>query len=83
MKRVINSAFLIVQYPGDNRFLDIWGNIWYSSANISNGWVAATKLPKEIQELNKQIKRTGKATRAGKDCSLNLNKPAIGYNCVN
>ena len=36
--------------------LFIWGNIWYSSANISNGWVAATKLPKEIQELNKQIK---------------------------
>ena len=44
MKRVINSAFLIVQYPGDNRFYLYGGNIWYSSANISNGWVAANQI---------------------------------------
>lgn len=56
MKRVINSAFLIVQYPADNKYYLYGGNTWYTSASITTGWATATKLPKEIQELNKQIK---------------------------
>lgn len=56
MKRVINSVFLIVQYPKDNQYYLYGGTTWYTSASINTGWKQATKLPAELQELDKQIK---------------------------
>lgn len=56
MKRVINTAFLIVQYPKDNQYYLYGGSVWYVSASINNGWKQVTKLPAELQQLDKQIK---------------------------
>lgn len=65
MKRVINSAFLIVQEPGDKKYYLNGGKFWYSSAKLTEGYTHITTLPKSIAALDKQIKsERDKATDA-------------------
>lgn len=71
MKRVINTAFLIVQYPKDNSFYLYGGNNWYTSENLLSGWAPSKKLPQELQELDKQIKAAeAKSTQAAPAANL-------------
>lgn len=56
MKRIINSAFLIVQDPADKKYYLSGGQFWYSSATPTEGYVAVTALPKSIASLDKQMK---------------------------
>jgi len=60
MKRVINSAFLIIQYPKDNQYYLYGGNFWYKSSSITSGYAPVTPLPKELKEIDKQIKEQAK-----------------------
>ncbi|HEX5168926.1 MAG TPA: hypothetical protein VFW11_07115 [Cyclobacteriaceae bacterium] len=57
MKRVINSAFLIVQNPEDKRFYLYGGQFWYSSASMTEGYQHTTSLPKSITALDQQLKK--------------------------
>lgn len=56
MKRVINSAFLIVQEPGDKKYYLSGGQYWYSSAKVTEGYTPISTLPKSIAALDKQLK---------------------------
>ena len=56
MKRVINTAFLILQYPKDNQYYLYGGSNWYVSSSVTTGWKAVKTLPKDLQDLDKQIK---------------------------
>lgn len=60
MKRVINTAFLIIQYPEDNKYYLYGGSRWYVSGTILSGWQPISKLPGNLQELDKQIKEQEK-----------------------
>ncbi len=56
MKKVINSAFLILEDPSSKRFYLYGGKYWYTSKSILEGWEPTKKLPTAIAELDKQIK---------------------------
>ncbi len=58
MKKVINTAFLIVQNPGDQKYYLYGGKYWYQSSKITEGWKYIKTLPKEIQALDQQIKKS-------------------------
>ncbi|ULQ52002.1 hypothetical protein [Flavihumibacter fluvii] len=60
MKKVLNTAFLIVQYPKDNLFYLYGGKFWYSATAITGTWKQVSKLPAELQQLDKQIKEQEK-----------------------
>src|SRR5688572_9030911 len=57
MKRVINSAFLIVESPDDKKFYLYGGQFWYASADLKQGYQPVTALPKSITALDQQLKK--------------------------
>ena len=77
MERVMNSPFLIVKYPGDNKFYLNGGNFWYEANEITGSWTHAKKLPKEIQDIDKMIKeKQKKEGTAAADTSAKGKTPA-------
>ncbi len=56
MKRVINSAFLIVQAKEDNRYYLNGGKAWYVSADLKTGYRPVTNLPKSVGVLADHLK---------------------------
>ncbi len=60
MKRVINTAFLIVQNPDDKKYYLYGGQFWYSSASLKDGYQLVSKLPKSIASVDKQLKKDQK-----------------------
>ena len=69
MKRVINSAFLIVENPDDHKFYLFDGNFWFVSAVAAKDYVPATQLPKSISALDKELKKQQKESKAEKPAS--------------
>lgn len=57
MKRVINSAFLIVENPDDKKYYLYGGQSWYASADLKQGYQPITTLPKSIAALDQQLKK--------------------------
>ena len=57
MKRVFNSAFLIVQSEKDHHYYLYGGSCWYASKSVLEGWKPITALPAEIQAIDKAIKQ--------------------------
>jgi hypothetical protein len=57
MKRVINSAFLIVQSPKNNLYYLNGGSSWYESKMVLEGWKNIKTLPADIQSIDKAIKQ--------------------------
>jgi len=57
MPRVVNSVFLILQYPKDKHFYLRGSASWYMSDSITTGWTPVKKLPKDLLEIDKQIKQ--------------------------
>ena len=74
MNKVKNTPFLIIQ--NDNTYYLYAGKFWYKSKAITEGWEATDKLPKEVAELDKQIKakQTPEQKAAGEQFK---NPPAI------
>jgi hypothetical protein len=62
MKRVINSAFLIVESPDDKKFYLYGGQFWYASTDMKQGYQPASTLPKSISSLDQQLKKQQKET---------------------
>jgi hypothetical protein len=57
MKRVINTAFLIVQNPDDKKYYLYGGQFWYASASPKEGYQPVATLPQNIAALDKQLKK--------------------------
>ncbi len=57
MKRVINSAFLIVQSTEDKKYYLNGGATWFVSASMKEGYQPASTLPKSISALDQQMKK--------------------------
>lgn len=57
MKRVINTAFLIVENPDDKKYYLYGGQFWYVSASAREGYQPVSSLPKTIAALNDQLKK--------------------------
>lgn len=57
MKRIINTAFLMVENPDDKKFYLYGGQFWYESASMKEGFKPVTKLPKSIAALDEQLKK--------------------------
>jgi hypothetical protein len=55
LDRVMNTPFLIVRNPDDNKFYLFGGDFWYSSNNVLNGWVPVDKLKGTIKDLDKAM----------------------------
>lgn len=64
MKRVINTAFLLVENPDDKKYYLYGGKYWYVSSSIKEGYQSVEKLPKTIAALDTQLKKqqAGNAT---------------------
>src|SRR6185369_10525258 len=60
MKRVVNTAFLIVQNPDDKKYYLYGGQFWYSSTSLKEGYQPVSKLPSKIASLDKQLKKDQK-----------------------
>lgn len=73
MKRVINTAFLIVQNPDEKKYYLFGGQFWYVSASMANGYQPVTSLPKTIAALDQQIKKQ----QAEKSVKSESGPPAI------
>lgn len=69
MKRVINSAFLIVQSEKDKQFYLYGGSFWYSSQSVTEGWKNIKTLPAEILEIDKAIKQSSETPASGNAAS--------------
>jgi hypothetical protein len=65
MKKVINSAFLILQDATSGIYYLYGGKYWYNSKSVIDGWVPAKKLPSAIADLDKQIKAKENAENNG------------------
>lgn len=57
MKRVINTAFLLVENPDDKKYYLYGGNSWFVSSSLKEGYTGADKLPKSIAALDQQLKK--------------------------
>jgi len=57
MKRVINSAFLIVENPEDKKYYLYGGQFWYASSALKEGYKPISTLPKSIAALDQQLKK--------------------------
>ncbi|MBL7847934.1 MAG: hypothetical protein JNL40_10725 [Cyclobacteriaceae bacterium] len=57
MKRVINSAFLIVQSTEDKKYYLNGGTTWFASVSMKEGYQPAGTLPKSITALDQQMKK--------------------------
>ncbi|MBL7875686.1 MAG: hypothetical protein JNL53_08475, partial [Cyclobacteriaceae bacterium] len=57
MKRVINSAFLIVENPDDKKFYLYGGQFWYNSSTLKEGYQPVSTLTKSITALDQQLKK--------------------------
>ncbi|HRI80584.1 MAG TPA: hypothetical protein PLR06_13715, partial [Cyclobacteriaceae bacterium] len=66
MKRVINTAFLIVENPEDHKFYLFDGNFWYVSATVGKDYAPVSQLPKSISGLDKELKKQQKESKAEK-----------------
>ncbi len=66
MKRVINTAFLIVQNPDDKKYYLYGGQFWYASSSLREGYQPVSKLPKNIASLDQQLKKDQKDKSAEK-----------------
>ena len=64
VKRVINTAFLVVEDPGNNKFYLYGGSAWYVSSSVKEGYTVTTKLPGNVEALDKKLKSEGKLTAA-------------------
>lgn len=60
MKRIINTAFLIVENPEDKKYYLYGGQFWYASASMKEGYAAVSALPKTIATLDQQLKKQQK-----------------------
>ena len=78
MKRVVNSAFLIVQDPTDKKYYLNGGKYWYTSSSATEGYMPITTLPKSIAEIDKQLKEQQKHKQAkGGETPPDSGPPAI------
>lgn len=57
MKRVINTPFLLVENPDDNRYYLNGGKFWYASSSLKDGYQPVTSLSKSMQALDQQMKK--------------------------
>lgn len=73
MKRVINTAFLIVQNPDDKKYYLSGGQFWYSSGSAKEGYQPVSQLPKTIAALDQQLKKQ----QEGKNVKSEGGPPAI------
>lgn len=67
MVRVVNSPYLIIKNPDDNRYYLYGGNFWYSSAQVKTGWTNVKSLPSKIKTVDAAIKEQEKKDAGKKD----------------
>lgn len=60
MKRVVNSPYLIVKNPGNNRYYLYGGSVWYSATQVKSGWAHDANIPAGIQAIDKRLKEDEK-----------------------
>ena len=80
MKRVTNTAFLIIQYPKDNQYYLYGGKFWFTSAAITTGWASVKKLPSDLQQIDAQIKeqeKKNKPTAGNTPTDTSQSPPAV------
>jgi len=56
MTRVVNSPYLIVKNPDDNKYYLYGGSFWYSSSRVKSGWSNVKNLPSKIKAVDAAIK---------------------------
>ena len=60
MTRVVNSPYLIVKNPDDNRYYLYGGNFWYTSRQVKTGWTNIKNLPSKIKVIDAALKEQEK-----------------------
>jgi hypothetical protein len=77
VKRVINTAFLLVEDPGNSKFYLYGGSAWYVSSAVKEGYVETTKLPGNVSALDKKLKSEGKLNAAPVSTDSKEAAPAV------
>lgn len=60
IERVINSPFLIVKNPDDQKYYLYGGGFWYSSPSVTSGYISVKRLPSKIKNIDGQMKEQEK-----------------------
>ncbi len=67
MVRVVNSPYLIIKNPDDNRYYLYGGNFWYRSNQVKTGWTNVKSLPSKIRAVDAALKEQEKKDTGKKD----------------
>lgn len=60
MTRVVNSPYLIIKNPDDNKYYLYGGSFWYTSSQVKSGWSNVKVLPSKIKTVDTAIKEQEK-----------------------
>jgi len=67
LTRVVNTPYLIVKNPDDNKYYLYGGSFWYSSTRVKEGWTNVKKLPSRIKSLDVKMKEEEKKASSEND----------------
>ncbi|SEJ65201.1 hypothetical protein SAMN04487995_5761 [Dyadobacter koreensis] len=67
LTRVVNTPYLIVKNPDDNKYYLYGGSFWYSSSRVKDGWTNVKKLPSRIKSLDTKMKEEEKKASTEND----------------
>ncbi len=73
LERVMNSPFLIIKNPDNNRFYLYGGGFWYSSGSITSGYIPVNNLPSILQPVDEKLKEEEQNAQKDQDP---VNEPA-------
>lgn len=60
MTRVVNTPYLIVKNPDDNKYYLYGGSFWYASPRVKDGWVYVKNIPSRIRAVDAKMKEEEK-----------------------
>ena len=75
MTRVVNTPYLIVKNPDDNKYYLYGGSFWYSSSSVKDGWVNVKKIPARIKSIDAKMKAEEKKASTENDDASKFTTP--------
>ncbi|MCZ4501175.1 MAG: hypothetical protein JWQ74_3732, partial [Marmoricola sp.] len=67
LTRVVNTPYLIVKNPDDNRYYLYGGSFWYTSTRVKDGWVYVKNIPSRIRVVDTKMKAEEKKAATEND----------------
>ena len=75
LTRVVNTPYLIVKNPDDNKYYLYGGSFWYSSSRVKEGWTNVKNLPARIKTIDAKMKEEETKASAENDVASKFTTP--------